>query len=43
MESAGAVHVRLQDNTQYVFHNVCHIQIIMCFFGWSVVLEILDL
>jgi hypothetical protein len=24
MESAGAMHVRMQENMQYVFHDVCH-------------------
>jgi hypothetical protein len=28
MESAGAMHVRMQGNMQYDFHDVCHIQII---------------
>jgi hypothetical protein len=24
MESAGAMHVRIQENMQYVFHDICH-------------------
>jgi hypothetical protein len=39
MESAGAMHVRMQ----YVFHDVCHIQIITYFYGWCTVLETLGL
>jgi hypothetical protein len=38
MESAGAMHVRMQGNMQYVFLNVCHIQIITYFYGWYNVL-----
>jgi hypothetical protein len=41
MESAGAMHVRMQGNMQYVFHDVCHIQIITYFYGWWIVLEAL--
>jgi hypothetical protein len=41
MESAGAMHVRMQGNMQYVFHDVCHIQIITYFYGWCTVLETL--
>jgi hypothetical protein len=37
MESAGAMHVRMQGNMQYVFH----IQIITYFYGWCTVLETL--
>jgi hypothetical protein len=43
MESAGAMHVRMQGNMQYVFHDVCHIQIITFFYGWCTVLETLGL
>jgi hypothetical protein len=39
MESAGAMHVRMQGNMQYVFHDVCHIQIITYFYGWWIVFE----
>jgi hypothetical protein len=39
MESAGAMHLRMQRNMQYVFHDVCHIQIITYFYGWWIVLE----
>ncbi|KAH0819048.1 hypothetical protein GEV33_003743 [Tenebrio molitor] len=39
--SAGAMHVRMQGNMQYVFHDVCHIQIITYFYGWCTVLETL--
>jgi hypothetical protein len=42
MESAGAMHVRMQGNMQYVFHDVCHIQIITYFYGWLIVLEALS-
>jgi hypothetical protein len=24
MESAGAMHVKMQENMQYVFHDICH-------------------
>jgi hypothetical protein len=41
MESAGAMHVRMQGNMQYVFHDVCHIQIITYFNGWCTELETL--
>jgi hypothetical protein len=41
MESAGAMHVRIQGNMQYVFHDICHIQIITYFYGWWIVLEAL--
>jgi hypothetical protein len=41
MESAGAMHVRMQGNMQYVFHDVCHIQIITYFYGCCTVLETL--
>jgi hypothetical protein len=41
MESAGAMHVRMQENMQYVFQDVCHIQIITYFYGWCTVLETL--
>jgi hypothetical protein len=41
METAGAMHVRMQGNMQYVFHDVCHIQIITYFYGWCTVLETL--
>jgi hypothetical protein len=41
MESAGAMHVRMQGNMQYVFHDVCHIQIITYFYGWWIVFEAL--
>jgi hypothetical protein len=41
MESAGAMQVRMQGNMQYVFHDVCHIQIITYFYGWCTVLETL--
>jgi hypothetical protein len=41
MESAGAMHVRMQGNMQYVFHDVCHIQIITYLYGWCTVLETL--
>jgi hypothetical protein len=41
MESAGAMHVWIQKNMQYVFHNVCHIQTITYFSGWSIVLDTL--
>jgi hypothetical protein len=46
MESAGAMHVRMQGNMQYVFHDVCHIQIITYvyyryFYGWCTELETL--
>jgi hypothetical protein len=37
MEIAGAMHVRMQGNMQYVFH----IQIITYFYGWCTVLETL--
>jgi hypothetical protein len=37
MESAGAMHVRMEGNMQYVFH----IQIITYFYGWCTVLETL--
>ncbi|KAH0813543.1 hypothetical protein GEV33_009247 [Tenebrio molitor] len=33
--------VRMQGNMQYVFHDVCHIQIITYFYGWCTVLETL--
>jgi hypothetical protein len=29
MESAGTIHVKMQENMQYVFHNVSHIQTIL--------------
>jgi hypothetical protein len=35
------MHVRMQGNMQYVFHDVCHIQIITYFYGWCTVLETL--
>jgi hypothetical protein len=35
------MHVRMQGNMQYVFHDVCHIQIITHFYGWCTVLETL--
>jgi hypothetical protein len=41
MESAGAMHVRMQGNMQYVIHDVCHFQIITYFNGWCTVLETL--
>jgi hypothetical protein len=41
MESAGAMHVRMQGNMQYVFHDVCQIQIITYFYGWWIVFEAL--
>jgi hypothetical protein len=41
MEIAGAMHVRMQGNMQYVFHDVCHIQIITYVYGWWIVLEAL--
>jgi hypothetical protein len=41
MDSAGAMHVRMQGNMQYVFDDVCHIQIITYFYGWCTVLETL--
>jgi hypothetical protein len=41
MKSAGAMQVRMQGNMQYVFHDVCHIQIITYFYGWCTVLETL--
>jgi hypothetical protein len=41
MESAGAMHVRMQGNMQYVFHDVCLIQIITYFYGWCTLLETL--
>jgi hypothetical protein len=41
METAGAMHVRMQGNVQYVFRDVCHIQIITYFYGWCTVLETL--
>jgi hypothetical protein len=41
MESAGAMHVRMQGNMQHIFHDVCHIQIITYFHGWWIVLEAL--
>jgi hypothetical protein len=41
VERAGAMHVRMQGNMQYVFHDVCHIQIITYFYGWCTVLETL--
>jgi hypothetical protein len=41
MESAGAMHVRMQGNMQYVFLDVCHIQIITYFYGRYIVLETL--
>jgi hypothetical protein len=41
METAGAMHVKMQGNMQYVFHDVCHIQIITYFYGWCTVLETL--
>jgi hypothetical protein len=41
MESAGAMHVRMQGNMQYVFHDVCHVEIITYFYGWWIVLEAL--
>jgi hypothetical protein len=37
----GPMHVRMQGNMQYVFHDVCHIQIITYFYGWWIVLEAL--
>jgi hypothetical protein len=35
------MHVRMQWNMQYVFHDVCHIQIITYFYGWRIVLAAL--
>jgi hypothetical protein len=35
------MHVRMQGNMQYVFHDVCHIQIITYFYGWWIVFEAL--
>jgi hypothetical protein len=35
------MYVRMQWNMQYVFHDVCHIQIITYFYGWCTVLETL--
>jgi hypothetical protein len=37
MDSAGAMHVRMQENMQYVFH----VQIITYLYGWCTVLETL--
>jgi hypothetical protein len=42
MDCAGAMYVRMQENMQYVFHDVCHIQIITYFYGWCTVLETLS-
>jgi hypothetical protein len=41
MEIAGAMHVRMQGNMQYVFHDFYRIQIITYFYGWCTVLETL--
>jgi hypothetical protein len=35
------MHLRIQRNMQYVFHDVCHIQIITYFYGWCTVLKTL--
>jgi hypothetical protein len=37
MESAGVMHVRMQENMQYVFHDVCH----NVFLSWWIVLDTL--